>query len=58
MMPIKALCLLILGVHDKRVDGDFGPSGAVYRIPQKGASEFMAMIGDSDRKSSKPRDGN
>jgi hypothetical protein len=58
MMPIEALRLLVLGIHDKRVDGNLRPIGAVYRIPQKGASEVAAMIGESDRQASEPCDGN
>jgi hypothetical protein len=34
MMPIEALRLLVLGIHDKRIDGCLRQRGAVYRIPQ------------------------
>jgi len=33
MMPIEALRLLVLGINDKRVNGNLGPGGTVYRIP-------------------------
>ncbi len=44
MRPIEVLGSLILGIHDKRVNGNLGPGGAVDGIPQQGAAEFLAMI--------------
>jgi hypothetical protein len=57
MVQIEALRLFILSIDDKRVNGDFRPAGTLDRIPQQGASEFMAVIGESDGKASHARDG-
>ena len=57
MVRIEALRLFILGIDDKRVDGDFGPAGTLYGVPQQGTAEFMAMIGESDCKAPQARDG-
>jgi hypothetical protein len=57
MVQIEALRLFILRIDDKRVNGDFGPPRTLYRIPQQGASEFAAMIGERDGKPPQARDG-
>jgi hypothetical protein len=57
MVQIETLCLFILGIHDKRVHGDFGPTGTLYGIPQQDTPEFTAMIGESDGKAPQARDG-
>ena len=58
MMQIEALRLLILGIDYERIDGNFGPAGAVRCIPQQGASESEAMIGEINGKASQARDRN
>jgi hypothetical protein len=50
MVRIETLRLFILGINDKRVHRDFGPTGTLYGIPQQGTAEFTAMIGESDGK--------
>ena len=57
MVRIETLRLFILGINDKRVHSDFGPTGTVYGIPQQGTAEFTAMIGESDGKAPQARDG-
>jgi hypothetical protein len=57
MVQIEAFRLIILGINDQRVNGDFGPPRALYCIPQQGASEFTAMIGARDGKAPQARDG-
>jgi hypothetical protein len=56
-MPIEAGRLFVFSIHDKRVDGNFGPAGAVHGVPQERASELEALIGKSDGKASQARDG-
>ena len=57
MVQIEALRLLILGIDDKRVNGDLGPRRTLYCIPQQGASEFTAMTGARHGKASQACDG-
>jgi hypothetical protein len=57
MVQIEALRLFILGINDKRVYGDFRPTGTLYGIPQQSTPEFPAMIGESYGKASQARDG-
>ena len=57
MVQIEALRPFVLGIDDKRVSGDFGAIGTLYWVPQQCASEFQAMIGESDGKAAQPRDG-
>ena len=57
MVHIKGLSLLILGINDKRVHRDFRPPGTLYGIPKQSTSEFTAMIGESDGKAPRARDG-
>lgn len=57
MVRIETLRLFVLGLDDKRVQGDFGSTGALYGIPQQGAPEFTAVIGERDGKASQARDG-
>jgi hypothetical protein len=52
---MEALGLFILSIDHQRVNGNFGPARTLYRIPQQGASEFAAVIGDGD---GLPRDWN
>ena len=47
MVQIEALRLIVLGIDDKRVNGNLGSARALYRIPQQGAAEFTAVIGES-----------
>ena len=56
MVQIEALRLLILGIDDKRVNGDLGPRRTLYCIPQQGTSEFTVMIGARDGKAPQARD--
>ena len=58
MVQIEPLRLLILGINDKRVNGNVGPAGTFYGVPQQGSSEFEAVIGESNRKAPHSRDGN
>jgi len=58
MVQIEALRLFILDINDKRIDGNFGSTGTGHRIPQQGASEFAAMVGEGDGKATQARDGN
>ena len=57
MMPIEALRLLVVGIHDKRVNGNLGPGRAVYGVPQQGASELKSTISDRDSKASQSATG-
>ena len=57
MVQIEALRLVILGINDKRVHGDFGLAGTIYGIPQQGTPEFTAMKGARDGKAPQARDG-
>jgi len=57
MVQIETLRLIVLGIDDKRVHGDFGPAGTLYGIPQQGTPEFTATIGESDGKAPQARDG-
>jgi len=57
MVQIEILRLFILGIDDQRVDGHFGPAGALYGIPQQSAPEFTVLIGQSDSHASQARDG-
>jgi hypothetical protein len=57
IVEIETLRLFILGINDKSVHGDFGPTGTLYGIPQQGTPEFTAMKGESDGKAPQARDG-
>ena len=57
MVEIEALRLFVLSIDDQRVNGNFGPAGTLYRIPQQGASEFTAMIGARNGKAPQACDG-
>ena len=57
VVEIEVLRLFILGIDDKRVNGNFGPPRTLDCIPQQGASEFTAMPGESDGKAPQARDG-
>ena len=56
MVHIEGLRLVILGINDNRVHGDFGPTGTLYGIPQQGSPKFTAMVGESDGKAPQARD--
>ncbi len=57
-MKVKTFRLLVLRVNDKRIHGNVGPAGTVYRIPQQGAAEFEAAIRQSRGKMPQARNGN
>jgi len=56
VVQIEARRLFILSIDDKRVNRDIGPPRTLNCIPQQGASELTAMVGDSDRKAPQTRD--
>jgi hypothetical protein len=57
MVQVEALRLFVLGIDDQRVNGNFGPTGALYGIPQQGASEFAPVAGARNGKAPQPCDG-
>jgi hypothetical protein len=56
-MPIEFLRLFVLGIHDECINGNLGPCGPVYCVPEQGSPELEAPAGKGDGQAPEARNG-